>query len=92
MVFCAKSRCIRRKYLHFAVFIIGSMQASTNGEMSKRELDDSEKESRARALRMLARIIARAHLVNTGSRVSGIDIQGDPDFPKVDSLQDGEQD
>jgi len=68
------------------------MQTSTNGETAKREMDDSEKESRARSLRMLARIIARAHLVNTGSRVSGMDIQGDLDFPKADSLQDGEQD
>ena len=86
------SSLVAHKYQHVAVVIIKSMKRSTSGETPKDELNDDQKESHAQALRMLARIIAKAHLVNTGSRVSGVDIQGDVCFPKVDSLQDGEQD
>ena len=86
------SSFVEHKCRHFAVLIIESMKRSTTGETPKDELNDDQKESHAQALRMLARIIAKAHLVNTGSRVSGVDIQGDLCFPKVASLQDGEQD
>ena len=86
------SSFVEHKCRHFAVLIIESMKRSTTGETPKDELNDDQKESHAQGLRMLARIIAKAHLVNTGSRVSGVDIQGDLCFPKVASLQDGEQD